>query len=183
MGKSGGVSQQQRREAYALNNQAAARLQEGRPEKALLLLRQAEEMLPEDPSILLNLGGAYLLLGQHDEAVAALTRASEVAPEEPMIWCNLGAALLALSDDRDLDGQDRAIEAFRRALELDPKAANVAYNLGLVHRQREEWGAAAHYFRKALEADPDDGHARSLLCKMERRAARESKGGEEYWEN
>lgn len=159
--------EERRKLAFSLNNEAAAFLQEGRPEKALPLLHQALDVLPDDTSVLLNLGGAYILLGRHEEAVAVLTRAADLAPDDAMVWCNLGAALLRLPGEREEEDQRRAIEALARALELDPQAANVAYNLGLVYRDRQEWQRAAHYFRRALLANPRDRDAASLLRRVE----------------
>ena len=158
-----------RRAALTLSNEAAGYLKQGRPEEALPLLRQALERQPDDVGILLNLGGAYVLLGRHEEAIAVLERATQLAPDEPMAWCNLGAALLRLPGEGTGGDQLRAVDAFCRGLELDPRAPNVAYNLGLIHRDREEWSEAARYFALAASADPDDNDARSLLQKMEAR--------------
>ncbi|MHB0878559.1 MAG: tetratricopeptide repeat protein [Anaerolineae bacterium] len=168
-----------RRQAIALNNEAAEYLREGKPEKALPVLYRAVELSPDDTSILLNLGGAYVLLGRHEEAVVVLERAASLAPGEPMVWCNLGAALLRLPGERTDADRLRAVDALCRALELDPEAANVAYNLGLIHRDRGEWAAAAHYFGLALQANPDDRDARSLLQKMEAKLAADTSDGDE----
>jgi tetratricopeptide (TPR) repeat protein len=168
--------EKRRRAAFKLNNEAAAHLQEGKPEKALPLLYRAVDVLPDDAGILLNLGGAYVLLGRHEEAVAVLERAASLAPTEPMVWCNLGAALLRLPGERSEEDRLRAVDALCRALELDPRAANVAYNVGLIHRDRGDWAAAARYFRLALDANPEDEHARRLLHKMEANLAAQGGG-------
>jgi Flp pilus assembly protein TadD len=165
-------SEEERRQAYALNNEGASYLRQGKPEKALSPLRQAIEILPDDPSIMLNLGGAYILLGRYIEAEAVLSRAAEIAPDNPLIWSNLGAAVLRLNLGTEDECQRRAIAAFRRALELDATAPSVAYNLALVYREREEWEEAARCFQLAIEANPADRDARSLYEKMREQAAR-----------
>lgn len=170
-------SSEERRRAFELSNRGASYLQEGKPEKALPLLREALSSLPDDPSIMLNLGGAYVVLGRYIEAEAVLSRAAEVAPNDPLVWSNLGAALLRLRLGDEGECQRRAIAAFRRALELDPKAPNVAYNLALVHRERGEWEQAARFFQLAMEADPNDRDARSLYEKMRNRAAGQGPNG------
>lgn len=166
-----------RAEAFTLNNEAANYLGASKPEKALPLLQRAVDLLPDDVSILLNLGGAYVLLGRHDEAVSVLMRAAEVAPTEAMVWCNLGAAFLRLPGERTDADQLRAIAAFERALALDPKAPHVAYNLGLIYRDRQEWLEAVNAFRRALDANPNDRDAHILLQRAEARLAEQRREG------
>ena len=162
---------QERRQALELSNEAAAYLRQGKPEKALPLLRRAIELDPDEPNVLLNLGGTYVLLGRHEEAVAVLTRATEVAPDEEMIWANLGAALLRLPAERQPEDELRAIAAFERALAINSRAPHAAYNLGLIFRDRGEWKEAARCFRLALAADPEDKDAKSLLRQAEEHLA------------
>jgi len=71
-----------------------------------------------------------------------------------MVWTNLGAAYLGnpiLAKDED---QQRAIAAFKQALKLNPTAPNVAYNLGLIHRDRQEKDEALYWFRQAVKTNP-----------------------------
>ena len=169
---------EERRQALDLSNEAAAYLREGKPEKALPLLRRAVTLQPDDGNILLNLGGAYVLLGQFDEAVPVLARAAEVAPHEAMVWCNLGVALLRLPGKNAGEDQEKAIAAFERSLELDPTAPNVAYNLGLVYRDREQWAKAVSAFQRALQADPKDRDACTMLQRTEDCLANERRRGD-----
>ncbi len=154
-----------------MTNEAATLLHEGEVEKAVRLLRQAADDLPDHPSILLNLGGAYVLLGRFREAEAVLERACELSPNDPMAWSNLGAAILRVPVLSNDDCQRRAIDAFRKALELDWRAPNVAYHLGLVHKLRGEWQEAARCFQLAVDADPRDRDAESLRDQMKEKAA------------
>lgn len=160
-----------RRDALRLNDEAATLLGRGEAAKAARLLQRAAEELPDQPDILLNLGGAYVLLGRFTEAEAILKRAAELSPNDPMVWSNLGAACLRVPELSDDACQQRAIEAFRKALELDWRARNVAYHLGLVHKLRGEWQEAARCFQIALDADPHDRDAESLLDRMKAKAA------------
>ncbi len=171
MGKQRRTPDEVRRDALRLTNEAATLLGQGQAEKAARLLRQAADDLPDHPSILLNLGGAYVILGRFTEAEAVLRRASESAPNDPMVWSNLGAAVLRVPVLSNDECQRRAIDAFRKALELDWRAPNVAYHLGLVHRLRGEWQEAARCFQIALDADPRDRDAESLRDQMREKAA------------
>lgn len=48
-----------------------------------------------------------------------------------------------------------AIEAYEKAIELDPRAAGAMVNLGTLHFNARNWREAEHYYKRALEADPD----------------------------
>ncbi len=158
-----------RQEALELNNEAAVFLREGKPALALPLLLRAAKLFPEDANVRLNLGAAHMLMGRFVEAATILKEAIKTSPDEPLLWSNLGAALLQMPTQEREESERLAIRAFERALELDDDAAQVAYNLGLIHRRREDWEAAARCFRLALAADPSDEDARSLLARMESR--------------
>ena len=60
-----------------------------------------------------------------------------------------------------------AISAFKQALEIDPVATSVAYNIGLVYRDKGESDMAMHWFRQAVKHNPADRDARNLLNRLE----------------
>jgi tetratricopeptide (TPR) repeat protein len=47
------------------------------------------------------------------------------------------------------------IEAYDKAIELDPKSAGALVNLGTIHFNARHWALAERYYQRALEADPD----------------------------
>lgn len=153
--------------------QAAALLSEGNGRAALPLLEWCLTLHPEDVSVLLNLGGAYILAGRHHRAVPVLERASEIAPEDPSVWSNLAAAYLGKLVTSTAPGQDRALAAYRRVIELDPSYPNVHYHMGLIHVDRREWEAAYDAFTRAIEANPNDEDAWAM-----RRRVSEIQGGQ-----
>jgi tetratricopeptide (TPR) repeat protein len=57
----------------------------------------------------------------------------------------------------------KAITAFERALAINPITPNVAYNIGLIYRDRQDIAQAIHWFRRALQANPNDRDARRIL--------------------
>ncbi len=63
--------------------------------------------------------------------------------------------------------QLKALDAFNRALALDPYAPNVEYNIGLIHRDRGELDLAINAFKRALATNPHDRDARSLIERLE----------------
>lgn len=50
---------------------------------------------------------------------------------------------------------DEVIEAYKKAIELDPLAAGAMVNLGTLYFNARKWREAEEYYMDALEADPD----------------------------
>ncbi len=48
-----------------------------------------------------------------------------------------------------------AIEAYRKAIELNPSKATTMYNLALVYNKTKDYSSAAQYFRMATQANPE----------------------------
>lgn len=138
------------------------------PSEALELLFQAHTLNPNHPDAALNLSGAYILSNKFSKAVPILENLRDLDPHNPRIWQNLGAAYLGnpilATDERQL----KAIWAFKRAIELDPQTAHVAYNLGLIYRDRQEMDEAAHWFQRAWQINPHDQDAYRLWQQLSR---------------
>jgi len=149
-------------------NRGARLLSEGRAGPALAILEQLHELRPDHAAVAINLGGAYILGGQFKRAVPVLEAVAESEPHNPMVWTNLAAAYLGNPVLATLEQQDRAIAAFERALECDPAAPNVAYNIGLIYRDRDDRDHAIYWFTRALQADPLDRDARRILERLQK---------------
>ncbi len=135
-------------------------MQAGQAEEARKLLEQAHRLNPEQTEVTLNLAGAYILTKRYPLAVSLLEALSQREPDNPMVWTNLGAAYLGnpvLAKDQH---HERAIAAFKKAYDLNPRTPHIAYNLGLIYRDRREVESALHWFQQALLADPNDKDAR-----------------------
>lgn len=141
-------------------------LREGKAASAASLLEEAYAMNPESFDAGLNLAGALVMAGRFSKAIPILEKLREQEPDNAMVWTNLGAAYLGNPVLATVEAQDKAIAAFKQALVLDPKAPSVAYNLGLVYRDRQEPQEAIRWFRKAIDTNPADRHARSMLKKL-----------------
>ncbi len=142
-------------------------LQAGRVSMAIDLLRKAHNIDPLHEDTALNLASAYILTKKFKQAVPLLEPLSAQNPFNAMIWTNLAAAYLGnpvLAKDED---QLKAIETFKRALEVNPIAPNVAYNIGLIYIDRKDKTQALYWFNKAVQADPKDKDARSYIKKLE----------------
>ena len=138
-------------------------LHQGKASEAQPFLEQAHQQQPEHMDAALNLSGAYILTKKFRKAVAILEPLSEQYPDEAMIWTNLGAAYLGNPVLARGEEQLQAITAFEKALAANPVAPNVAYNIGLVYRDRQEKEKAIAWFKKAIQTNPNDRDARNLL--------------------
>jgi Tfp pilus assembly protein PilF len=121
---------------------------------------------PQNGAAAINLGGAYILQGKYSRAIPVLEAAIHLEPENAMAWVNLAAAYLGKLPLATQEHQERAIEAYERALVLDPRAPNVHYNLGLIYLERRDMLRAAAHFYSALETDPTDRDARYWLDRI-----------------
>jgi tetratricopeptide (TPR) repeat protein len=141
-------------------------LRRGRTSEALDLLEAAYVLQPGNLDAALNFSGALILSNKFKRAVEVLEPLRDMAPDNPMVWTNLGAAYLGNPVIALDANHDKAVAAFKQALILNPAAPSVAYNIGLIYRDRREYAEAAQWFRQAVQTNPNDQHARSLLEKM-----------------
>lgn len=156
---------------YRELNQGAKLLTEKRVQEARAILEELYQVRPEDSTVAINLGGAYILGGQFKRAVPILEQVVARESGNAMAWTNLGAAYLGNPILATLEQQDKAIAAFERALECDPAAPHVAYNIGLIYRDRDDHERAIHWFTRALQTDPLDSDARRILERLKARYA------------
>jgi len=54
----------------------------------------------------------------------------------------------------NLDNEDKAIEEFKKAIELKPSLALASINLGLIYLDKKDYDKSIEYFQKAIETDP-----------------------------
>ena len=151
---------------FDLLREGTQALQRGKTSTAIPLLEQAHRIDPENSDVVLNLAGAYILTKKFKEAAALLEPLSEREPDNPMVWTNLGAAYLGNPVLARDEHQTKAINAFKKAIKIDPKAPHVAYNLGLIYRDRKEYDDAIHWFKQALRANPGDGDAQRYIDQL-----------------
>jgi tetratricopeptide (TPR) repeat protein len=152
-----------RKEAYRLLDEGVRLLNAGRYGEALDALRQADDLLPDDPDIMITLSGAMIMAGKWNAAERFLEEAVTKRPENPRLWLNLAAARLGRLEFSTRQRQEQAIAAYERAIELDPVAPSAHYNVGLIHAERQDWEQAIRWFEAAIRANPADKDARLWL--------------------
>jgi tetratricopeptide (TPR) repeat protein len=156
----------QSRRFEALFRRGTELLQRGDMTKAAQILERANQLEPLHVDAAINLSGAYILTKKFKKAVAVLEPLTEDNADHVMLWTNLGAAYLGNPIIANNEEQLRSIDAFKRALDLNPVAPNVAYNLGLIYRDRRENEKAIHWFERAIKANPNDKDARTIIERL-----------------
>lgn len=151
----------------ALLREGTRHLQSGKTSMALPILEEAYALDSDNFDVALNLSGAYILNGRFKLAAPILEALSEQYGKNPQVWTNLGAAYLGNPVLAQDEQQLRAIGAFEKALQLDPTAHSVAYNIGLIYRNRRDKEMAIRWFRRAVANDPHDKDAASQLRRLE----------------
>jgi len=154
-------------EALRLLNLGADLLAQGKANDALGYLEQAYRLDAGSMAVCINLGGAYVMCGRYKMAIPILEAARDAEPGNSMIWINLGAAYLGNPILATVEQQSQAIAAFERALEINPAAPNVHYNLGLIFVDRGDTDLAIAAFRRAVQVNPFDRDACRWLGKLE----------------
>lgn len=122
--------------------------QKGQGKDALVALKRAAELMPNDAEAHNNLALALQNLGQLDAAAASCRRALLVSPDYAEAHSNLSNAL------RELNQLDAAAASCRRALEIDPELAQAHHSLGVVLRKQGRKAEAEASCLRALEIDP-----------------------------
>jgi tetratricopeptide (TPR) repeat protein len=105
-----------------------------------------------------NLANALALSEQHAAAVEAYHKLIADLPvplSKP--YYNLGLSHVAL------DQKAQAVEAFKKAIEINADYAEAHYNLGLLYSRDEQYAEAAREFLHAIKSKPDYAEARYNL--------------------
>jgi len=110
-----------------------------------------ESPVSQQPSITTTETSKLPPVEHKDQPVPAETTAppeKKTPTEDKKDWLQKG---YELSKQGKLD---EALDAYRKALEIDPKFANAWYNMGIVFEEQGKLDEALDAYRKALEIDP-----------------------------
>ncbi len=148
---------------YALGR---ALLDLGETKQAIALLEKAVALSPQDGAAFYSLGLAYRGIGDEASAKRYLQLSQRRPRTKPPIRDPILAKVEELSADRhyylnlgrrlEAGGQrEKAIEAYQKALALDPGMAAAHANLVGAYGRRGEFGKAEAHYRAALASDPN----------------------------
>ncbi|MEO8660812.1 MAG: tetratricopeptide repeat protein [Bryobacteraceae bacterium] len=100
---------------------------------------------------------AFLLLGRNNEAVAAIAGAVAKKPNDYDLLLQQGRTCQRTGD------QVKAIESFLLAAKLQPRAAEIFYNLGLSFFLLHEYERAGKHFKHTVQLDAASDKAEFML--------------------
>jgi tetratricopeptide (TPR) repeat protein len=131
--------------------EASLALRDNRANEAIELLEEGLKRDPRNASAFFDLGNAHILLNQPRQALASFERAVRLRRD---FWEAINNQGLVLYEQGDVD---RAIERWRRVLEIQPDAAEPNLALAAALFQRGEAGRqeALKLASKALDSEPD----------------------------
>ncbi len=144
----------------------AAYLQQGRLDLALLHLRAAYQLDRNDRSILYNFERALRKTGHVQEAANIATRLREQLQSSHNSSQNLSRTAGLNNEGMKLEEEGNfrgASEEYRMALELDPTAAGIRLNYGMVLCRMRQWKEGIAEIQEVLRLDPDNGDAMRAL--------------------
>jgi tetratricopeptide (TPR) repeat protein len=105
-------------------------------------------------------GVAALDADEPKVAEPSLTEAIDLISDEPAAWANRGLLYLRRNQ------LDKAARDLEKADRLAPNNPGIAQMLGLLEQSKGNFGAAADYFRRAVEGNPHDVQATYQLAKI-----------------
>ncbi len=146
-------------------------LEAGNPERALEIQRQAAALDLQSPAVLSLLGRIQLALRRYPEAIATLEQAARLAPGDAGIQFYAGQAWMKTEQ-----GTERALEHFKRSLELDANRASTYYWLGSLYFYRKnDYRIATQYLEQAVRRSPDMEAAHQMLIQSYKRLGEDEK--------
>jgi tetratricopeptide (TPR) repeat protein len=136
---------------------AALAYENGEYEKAIELLTEAQETMPDNPSVYASRADCHSCLGDLEAALEDYERAIAIDPEYPDVR-NALAWILATSREEKLRDPQRAIKLAREECERQEwKNANVLDTLAAAYAAAGNFSKAVDTQKKALELASDEG--------------------------
>lgn len=109
-----------------------------------ILFQAAVQLNPSDVDLHSSLGVLKNLSHEYDDAAAHFRDAIQLRGDDPKLWNKLGATLANGNRSRE------ALEAYDRALDLNPGYVRAQYNLGIAHSNLGEHALAAKQLLRAI---------------------------------
>jgi len=149
-------------------------LSAGRPELALELLDEAEQIEPMNIEITVNRIGALSDLDRLSEAEESFYLGQQIDPEHPELYLAMGTAL------QRGDQRERAVWCLREAARLDPALPRVRAHLASAYADLGRAERARQLYLQELRVDPGDADTLLDLGDLLVDMSRHEEAGEKY---
>ena len=140
-------------------------LKQERPDLAEPVLRAGLKLNPpheDEAGLLTYLGLALKNLERYDEAIEVLARSAEIDHERSDTFNLLGFCYFKTKR------HEKANDAFRQVLKIDPGSALDYANIGRNYQELGNVGEAARHYKIALDLDPTLEWVWKRLVELER---------------
>jgi Flp pilus assembly protein TadD/O-antigen ligase len=132
----------------------------GNMKEAESFLEHAVAMSPRDPDAWLEQGNLLFSEGDLEGAASCFLKACELRPGYFQALRNLAVSYDALGRE------DAALAAYKRAVTLEPGAAELYVNMGVIWARRGDTRKARELWQEALSHDPSNKYAKSNLDRL-----------------
>ncbi|MGF1533517.1 MAG: tetratricopeptide repeat protein [Bernardetiaceae bacterium] len=95
------------------------------------LVREGSEKFPDDIYLLGRSIDFYIYDGKSKEAIQMLHKATKLAPDNAVLYTNLGLLYY-----RDFQDEPKAIENYKKSIEIDPNDFNSQMGMAIIHYNR-----------------------------------------------
>ncbi len=119
--------------------------------KAAELLRKGLAMFPDNADLRAWYGATLLNMRFPDKAYEEYKKAVEISPDVPDYHAGLGFSLLDIYMDR----AKSSIEAFQKALDIDPNNVSAIEGLGIVYVSTDRREQAVEMHERLKQLDPE----------------------------
>ncbi len=136
-------------EADVLVAQAVLAYDNQQYQKALDLLKQAEELDPHDPRGLYYLGLTHQALKQPNQAIPPLEAVRQLRPNDEDVAYQLGVAYFSAGK------YDEATPVLEEVYQKNPDTENLGYYVGLNRYRQKEYTQAVEAFDSSKTSDPN----------------------------
>ena len=117
-----------------------------------------------DPEIWNFLGLAYWNIGNLEDAQKAFEKSISLDKKFPIPYNNLGSLFFSIfKETKDIKVYEKALEKYKKAIELDPFYHTAYHGLGVAYLQVDNFESSINSFKKVLELKPDNEQAMDYL--------------------
>jgi len=119
-------------------------------DKAIPALEEALKLDSQSININYRLAQCYQKDGQYEKAEGIYSNLAQISPEDAKIYFN---NVIRMYDEAKMP--DKAVNAAKRLIDLDPNNHESYYNMGAMLVKQEKYAESIESFEKAIELKPD----------------------------